>query len=101
MEFPEKPSSAKNKNSRNMLLAVMAGQVGFITLALVIGAVVGGLALDNLLGTKPWFTIGLLIASVPVSIFVMVLIARKTVAKINTDETKNLDRKEDKIGKDS
>ena len=84
-----------------MLLAVMAGQVGFITLALVIGAVVGGLALDNLLGTKPWFTIGLLIASVPVSIFVMVLIARKTVAKINTDETKNLDRKEDKIGKDS
>ena len=84
-----------------MLLVVMAGQVGFITLALVIGAVVGGLALDNLLGTKPWFTIGLLIASVPVSIFVMVLIARKTVAKINTDETKNLDRKEDKIGKDS
>jgi len=101
MEFPDKPSSPKNKNSRNMLLAVMAGQVGFITLALVIGAVVGGLALDNLLGTKPWFTIGLLIASVPVSIFVMVLIARKTVAKINTDETKNLDRKEDKIGKDS
>lgn len=101
MEFPEKPSSAKNKNSRNMLLAVMAGQVGFITLALVIGAVVGGLALDNLLGTKPWFTIGLLIASVPVSIFVMVLIARKTVAKINTDETKTNNRKEDKIGKDS
>lgn len=101
MEFPEKPTSDKNKNSRNMLLAVMAGQVGFITLALVIGAVVGGLALDNLLGTKPWFTIGLLIASVPVSIFVMVLIARKTVAKINTDDTKTHDRKEDKIGKDS
>jgi len=84
METPEKPSKPKSKNSRNMLLAVMVGQVGFLTLAIVIGAVLGGLALDNALGTKPWFTIGLLVASVPVSILLMILIARKTVSKIDT-----------------
>jgi len=83
METPEKPSRPKSKNSRNMLLAVMVGQVGFLTLLIVIGAVLGGLALDNALGTKPWFTIGLLVVSVPVSIVLMVLIARKTVSRIN------------------
>ncbi len=101
MEFPEKPSSPKNKNSRNMLLAVMAGQVGFITIAIIVAAVLGGIALDNLLGTKPGFTIGLLVASVPLSIYLTILIARKTVAKIKVDEPKTPEIKEDEIGKDS
>lgn len=100
MEMPEKPSAPKGKNSRNLLLAVMVGQVGFLTLFVVLAAVLGGLALDNLLGTKPWFTIGLLIASVPVSIVLMILIARKTVSKMNTDDSQTTGRKEDEIGKD-
>ncbi len=101
METLEKPSRPKSGNSRNMLLAVMVGQVGILTLIIVIAATIGGLALDRALGTKPWFTIGLLIVSVPVSIVLMVLIARKTVSKIRIDDSNTPVRKEDEIGKDS
>ena len=95
MEPPEKPMTNAKKSSKNVLLAVMVGQVGFLTLAVILAAVLGGLALDNLLGTKPWFTIGLIVASVPVSIFLMILVARRTVAKIKTDQAPTDDTKED------
>lgn len=95
MEPPEKPMTNAKKSSKNVLLAVMVGQVGFLTLVVILAAVLGGLALDNLLGTKPWFTIGLIVASVPVSIFLMILVARRTVAKIKTDQAPTADTKED------
>lgn len=101
MESQEQPVKPSRKNSRNVLLAVMVGQVGFITLLIILAAVLGGLALDRQLGTRPWFTIGLLIASVPVSIVLMILVARKTVARIKTESAQTPDTKEEKIAKDS
>lgn len=87
-------------NKRNLWVAALAAQVGFLTLLIILAAVLGGLALDARLGTKPWFTIGLLLASVPVSLVLMVVIARKTVSKIrlNSGDKAN---EEDTIGKDS
>lgn len=97
------PDQMKNpvlskQNKKNMLLAALLGQIGVLTLVIVLAAAFGGLALDARLGTKPWFTIGLLIGSIPVSILLMVWIARKTVAKIKAADSDEIEE-EESIGK--
>ncbi len=91
----------KKKQDRfNLLIAAVTGQVGCLTLVIVIGAVLGGLALDSKLGTKPWFTIGLIVVSIPVSLALMFFVVRKTVSKIKTSEPPRKRSEEDGIGKE-
>ena len=80
---PEKPD--RKQRVINLTLAGMAGQVGCLTLVIVLGAVFIGLWLDGIFQTRPWFTIGLLIVSVPISIIMMVIVARLAVSKIKTE----------------
>ncbi len=89
-----------SQNKKNMLIAALVGQIGVLTLIIVLAAGLGGIALDARLGTKPWFTIGLLVASIPISLLVMVTIARKTVTKIKETDVDGSDE-EDAIGKKS
>lgn len=100
MSKSELPENPKKTNRYNMLIAALAGQVGCLTLVIVIAAVLGGMALDARLGTKPWFTLGLLLASIPVSLVLMFLIARKTVSKIKMSNP-DASKEEEGIGKDS
>lgn len=81
----DKDSEKKKMNRRNLWVAALAAQVGFLTLVIILAAVLGGLALDARLGTRPWFTIGLLLASIPISLILMVFITRKTVARIKAN----------------
>ncbi|HBF40248.1 MAG TPA: hypothetical protein DDW19_00250 [Anaerolineaceae bacterium] len=99
MESPQKPDKPATKNSNNLLLVILIGQVGFLTLIVILAAVFGGMALDRQLGTRPWFTIGLLVASVPVSILLMVFVSRRTVKKIQNAAADTTQKKEDEIGK--
>ncbi len=80
---PEKPD--RKQRVINLTLAGVAGQVGCLTLIIVLGAVFVGLWLDGIFQTRPWFTIGLLIASIPISIIMMVVVARLAVSKIKTE----------------
>jgi hypothetical protein len=73
---------------RNMTLAVVAGQVGCLTLVIVLLAVFGGLWLDARFGTKPLYTLILLIGSIPVSLGIMFVVVRAAVAKIKTQSTR-------------
>jgi F0F1-type ATP synthase assembly protein I len=80
-----------DKNPRNIInavLIVMVGQVGCLTLVIILLSVLGGLWLDNTLGTKPWFTLVLLLAGIPLSVLLMVYVGRKTVAKIKSQVEK-------------
>lgn len=71
-----------------------------MTLVIVLGAVLLGLYLDNLLQTRPWLTIGLVLVSIPVSLVVMFFISRKVVAKIKTNAGQGADQtQEAKFGK--
>ena len=70
----------------NLTLAGFAGQVGFITLAIVVGALLLGLWADNNLGTRPLFLIVSLLASVPVTLFVMFRVALGFVNRIKPGE---------------
>lgn len=96
----QKNQGISKQNKNNMLIAALLGQIGIITLVIVLAAVLGGLAIDRSLGTQPWFTIGLLVASIPVSLFLMVWIARKTIKRINTTDSEETGE-EDAIGKGS
>jgi F0F1-type ATP synthase assembly protein I len=98
MQIPEKDPSNKNGNTRSLVIAALVGQVGVLTLVIVLAAVFGGLALDAKFDSKPWFTIGLLVASIPVSILSMIYLVKKVVAKIKPQATAG---KEDAIGKNS
>ncbi len=94
--------SPKNKNNRfNLLVAAVTGQVGCLTLVIILAAVLGGRALDAHLQTKPWFTVGLLVASIPLSLVLMFFVVKKTVSKLKVDQPQRKQNEEDGIGKDS
>ena len=81
-------SEQKGRSILSTLLIVMVGQVGCLTLIIILASVFGGLWLDNTFGTKPVFTLALLFAGIPISVLVMLVVARKTLARLK-DETEN------------
>lgn len=86
-------SNDKGRSILNTLLVVMIGQVGCLTLIIILASVFGGLWLDNLFGTKPVFTLILLFAGIPVSVIVMLVVARRTLARLKdqAEKEKNSD----------
>jgi hypothetical protein len=75
---------------RNLVYASVAGQVGCMTVVVLLGALLLGMWLDSLAGIKGVFTIGLLLASVPVSLYLVTRMALRAAAAIrqepSTDE---------------
>jgi F0F1-type ATP synthase assembly protein I len=70
------------RNILNTLLVVLIGQVGCLTIVIVLASVFGGLWLDQTFGTKPLFTLILLLAGIPISVLLMIFISRKTLARM-------------------
>jgi F0F1-type ATP synthase assembly protein I len=75
-------SGDKGRGILNTLLIVMIGQVGCLTLIIIFGSVLLGLWLDNMFGTKPVITLVLLFAGIPISVLVMLFVARRTLARL-------------------
>ena len=73
----------------NITLVIVAGQVGCFTSLIIIIALIGGLWLDNQLGSKPIFTIGLVVASVPVTLLIMFWIVRTATSRMTTPDPQN------------
>ena len=80
----------KGKNILNTLLVVMIGQVGCLTLVVVLASVFGGLWLDNMFGTKPVITLVLLFAGIPISVLLMLFVSRKTLAKLKSQSESSI-----------
>ena len=74
----------KGQSILRTLLVVMVGQVGCLTLVIILASVFGGLWLDNMFGTKPVITLVLLFAGIPLSVFVMLTVARRTLARMKS-----------------
>lgn len=78
-------SMGQNRQSdyvRNLALAAVAGQAGCLSVVLVFLALFAGLFLDAQLDTHPVFTIGLVLASVPLSLYAMIRLMLSSVAAI-------------------
>ena len=75
-------SEQKGRSILSTLLVVMVGQVGCLTLIIILASVFGGLWLDRTFGTKPILTLALLFAGIPMSLVLMLVIARKMLARL-------------------
>lgn len=84
-------SEQKGRSIFTNLLIVMIGQVGCLTLVIILAAVFAGLWLDKAFDTKPVFTLALLFAGIPVSVLVMLNVGRKTLARMQKDLEKEKD----------
>ena len=82
-------SEQKGRSILGALLIVMVGQVGCLTLIIILASVFGGLWLDRTFNTKPVFTLVLLFAGIPVSVLVMLVVARRTLARLKDKAEKD------------
>ncbi len=82
-------SEQKGRSILTNLLIVLVGQVGCLTLVIILASVFGGLWLDKTFNTKPVFTLALLLAGIPVSVFVMLAVARRTLARLKEKADKD------------
>ncbi len=97
---PEKPSTSNSKQGQlNLTVVKVVLEVGIITLAVVLAALFGGLWLDSRFDSKPAFTIGLLLASIPVSLILIIAIVKKEIAKIKTGLAQSKNSEEAGLGK--
>ena len=69
--------------SASMPVIALGGQIGCVTLVVVLVAAFGGIWLDNLLGTKPFLTIILILGAAPLSLFLTYVMAVKAINKVN------------------
>ncbi len=102
--MPERePQSDQVKNARASLqlaFSVLA-QIGALTLGVIVVALVAGLLLDKALSTRPLFTILLIVASFPVSYYIIYRIALNAVAKIQLAADRPSRVKEEKSDDDA
>lgn len=94
----EKEPITNKQRLLNLTLVGVVSQVGCLTLVIILAALFFGLFLDNRFDTRPWFTIGLVLASVPVSLVLMVIISRAAVKKIHPDISKQKKQEEQHLG---
>jgi ABC-type transport system involved in cytochrome c biogenesis permease subunit len=88
---PSSDPSDKNRNQYafNITLAAVAGQVGCLTLVIVLVALFAGLWLDARFGTKPMLTISLTIASIPSTLVAMFWVVRAATSRLQSTANKN------------
>lgn len=84
-------SEQKGRGILTNLLIVLIGQVGCLTLVIILASVFGGLWLDQVFNTKPVFTLALLFAGIPVSVLVMLNVGRRTLARLKEKLEKESD----------
>ena len=82
----KKLDKSRSQSTFNLTLAAVAGQVGCLTLVIVLAALIAGLWLDAQLGTKPMLTVILMIASVPVTLVLMFWLVRAATTRIQSGD---------------
>ncbi len=77
------PSKTAAVVSRSLIIASgLAGQVGCVTILFIGAALLGGLWLDERLGTRPWLTVLLILGSVPLSLALTIRMALSAIRQI-------------------
>ena len=69
--------------SASMPVIALGGQIGCVTLVVVLVGAFGGIWLDNLLGTKPLLTIIFVLGAAPLSLYLTYLMAVRAINKVN------------------
>ena len=80
--FKPKEGTARKQYSLNIALTTVAGQVGCLTASIIVVFLLAGMFLDSRLGTRPTFTIILVVVSVPFTLGAMFWVVRKVTSRI-------------------
>jgi F0F1-type ATP synthase assembly protein I len=75
--------------------------VAGMTLFVIFGALFAGLWLDKILNSKPVFTIGLMIVSIPVTLFLTFRVVKAATARIKPVTKKDIPEEESHRGQDN
>lgn len=97
MSLEKEPITSKQK-LLNLTLVGIVSQVGCLTLVIILASLFLGLFLDSRFNTRPWFTIGLVILSIPVSLVLMVYVVRTAVKKLKPENSKQTKQEEHNLG---
>ena len=81
------PNKPEPTFAKNLTLAAIVGQVGCLTVFVILAALVAGVWLDGQFGTRPLFIVGLLLASVPVTLILMFWVVRQATARMQSDSS--------------
>ncbi len=81
-QITPKEGKDRKKYSFNLALAAVAGQVGCLTTLIVVVALLVGMFIDSRAGTRPTFTILLVVISVPFTLATMFWIVRNVTSRL-------------------
>jgi hypothetical protein len=81
MPRPSQPPDSQQADLTTALAGLL-GQVGCLTVIVILLALGAGLWLDNRLGTRPTFTVGLVLGSIPVSIYLMIRVLQSGMSRV-------------------
>jgi hypothetical protein len=95
----QKEGRKRTRYTQNLALAAVASQVGCITIIIVVLALLGGLWLDNRFDTKPIFLATLLVASVPVTVVIMLWIVRSVTSRIDPSTKDENNKPEEEVNR--
>ncbi|MBN1439331.1 MAG: AtpZ/AtpI family protein [Anaerolineales bacterium] len=70
-------------------IAGLTAQSGCLVVGIVLAALVAGIWLDRILGTRPTLTLALVLGSMPVSLFLMFRIAMRVMGRKGKDAMPN------------
>lgn len=73
----------RSRYAFNLALAAVVGQVGCLTLIIVMLALLGGIWLDHRLGSRPVMTLALMGLSIPVTVLMMIWVTRAAVSRLS------------------
>jgi hypothetical protein len=76
------PERQRTEQALRMALLGVIGQVGCLTLLIILVALIAGLWLDGQFHTRPLLTLLLMLGSVPVTLFLMFRIVLSTAPKL-------------------
>lgn len=103
MTSSQRNGQQNNQRIINLAIAGLLGQVGCITLLIVLGSLFAGLWLDAHFHTRPVITLVLVVVSIPISLLIMFAVVRGGLARIKpqvNDQT-NHQKEEADLGKHS
>jgi hypothetical protein len=75
-----------------LALASVVSQVGCVTVVVIVGSLLVGLAADRFFDTRPVFTLLFLLGSIPVSLYLLVRIALSAAARLSPPTEKTTQR---------
>lgn len=94
----EKEPITNKQKLLNLTLVGVVSQVGCLTLVIILAALLLGLYLDSRFNTRPIFTIGLILVSIPISLVLMFIITRAAIRKLKPENTKQTKQEDQNLG---